>query len=45
MKPLMLEIKCTELPQFNYLIDLITRYQDQLPKAMVDELSDFVKAG
>lgn len=45
MKPLTVEIKFTELPQFNYLVDLIARYQDQLPQAMIDELSEFVKVG
>lgn len=45
MKPLTVEIKFTELPQFNYLVDLIARYQDQLPQEMIDELSEFVKVG
>ena len=42
---LTIEMKGTELPQFNYLLDLISRYQDQLPQAMIDELSQFVKVG
>ena len=42
---LTVEIKCTELPQLNYLVDLITRYQDQLPQAMIDELSELTEVG
>jgi len=42
---LTLEMKITDLQQFNYLLDLISRYQDQLPQAMIDELQEFVKGG
>lgn len=38
MESLTIEIKCTELGPVKKLIAIVEKYQDELPKTMVEEL-------